>query len=91
MAIDGYHIVTFDCNVNDRVKIRLKPEGIKILQDIYRRIPTLQDWEPTIDAEGYYGMSIWDFMNTFGPYTRIGFPVPFETDIQIQKYEKDKA
>lgn len=75
-------------NVNDFVKVKLKPEGLQILRDHHERVfkHRLDKFPFTsrIDEDGYYKMQIWEFMQHFGSEISLGRPAPFETDVMIQ-------
>ncbi len=75
--------VTF--NVNDYAKVKLTPEGIKILKKQHEALRHLvgftREFDLKIDAQGYYKTQMWDLMQTFGPHISLGKKVPFETNI----------
>ena len=54
-------------NFNNHIKVKLKPEGIKIFLEYY-------DYRivPKIDDEGYTEMQIHEFMNIFGDTMQMG-------------------
>jgi hypothetical protein len=66
-------------NLNDRVKVKLSPKGIAILQQEY---PTMKV-PLKIDEEGYYSDQLWCLFSVFGPYINLGCVMPFETGIII--------
>ena len=70
-------------NVNKDVKVKLTPEGIKILIEKYNgEIP---EWfENYYEGNGYYRFQLHDLMKTFGEYCYIGnSKLPFEMNIFI--------
>ena len=54
-------------NFNNHIKVKLKPEGIKVFEEYY-------DYRivPKIDDEGYTEMQIHEFMNIFGDTMYVG-------------------
>ena len=79
-------------NLNDMVRVKLKPEGFSILQQAHDKLEKfvrqrggeLGDWSgPKIDAEGYYRTQLWCLMQDFGPHIRLGAEAPFETEILL--------
>jgi hypothetical protein len=78
-------------NMNDMVRIKLKPAGEKILRDkhdklnrwIKKRNGSLHDFDLRLDAEGYYRTQLWCVMQDFGPHIRLGAEAPFETEILL--------
>ena len=54
-------------NFNDHIKVKLKPEGIKVFEEYY-------DYRivPKIDDEGYTEMHIHEFVNIFGDTMQMG-------------------
>lgn len=80
--------ITF--NVNKNIKVKLKEAGIKILvnefvsQELpeYLR-PTEEAIRARVDKDGWFTLSLWQFMMIFGPSTNLGLDLPYETDIQF--------
>lgn len=74
-------------NMNARVKVKLTTQGFEILQNEYRKLgdilPCYKDWVPKLDEGGYYHCQLWNLFEYFGPHIRIGFCVPFDTEIII--------
>lgn len=75
-------------NLNETVRVKLKPEGIEILRkrhEEYRsKIPSFGEFKPPVtDEEGWSKWQLWDFMRTFGPHISMGRIPSFETTIDI--------
>lgn len=69
-------------NINDSIKVKLKPEGVKIWKEIYTFNGKTPDG-PRCDEDGYVRFQLWDFMQMYGPHTCIGAIPPYETEILI--------
>lgn len=73
-------------NVNDIVRVKLKPKGQAILM---RNCLKLYDetgsflQPPAADDEGYTAFQLWQLMETFGPHTSMGEEPCFETTILL--------
>lgn len=79
-------------NLNNYVRIKLKPEGLRILKEQHDELYSVitarggkrREFEPpTADADGWVKMQLWCLMQDFGPYIRLGAEAPFETEIQF--------
>ena len=71
----------FNCNVNDRIKVKLTEYGNFILEkDITDTLGMLKNFicqeYPSyhIDENGYMEFTLWDFMRIFGAYFYNGCP-----------------
>lgn len=75
-------------NVNHYVRVKLTERGRAILRRQHEAIfaGLARDYpytEPEADAEGWTEFQLWDLMSRLGPDCRMGFGVPFETEILI--------
>ena len=75
-------------HLNDAVRVRLTPYGEAVLADYHaQRRQRMGDrayiYRP--DAEGLYGMPLWDLMRIFGASIGMTRPPPFEGEIQIRR------
>ena len=83
-------------NVNHYVKVKLNDVGIKELERQHKELagqfPKLGDFiSPAVDDKGYSKFQLHDLMRTFGHMMRLGFDVPFDTDVIFEEYtELDK-
>ncbi len=84
-------------NINDYIKIKLKPKGIEILKQRHEELkkfwPGIHGFElPKIDKDGFTEMQAWEIMQNFGSNIGMGFDPPFETTVIIEdKYLKEKV
>jgi hypothetical protein len=68
----------FTLDVNDTVKVKLKPNGMRIYLDHYdNRLM------PKVDADGYTKFQLWQLMAIFGPHIHLACDPPFETTIVV--------
>lgn len=83
-------------NINEHVKVKLNPKGIKILEDRRNKLNERLEarggkgfgpYVPQVDEEGYTTFQLWDLMHTFGPHLNLGFEPEFETEILLLKAE----
>jgi hypothetical protein len=81
-------------NVNDTVLVKLKEKGYQMLADRHNKyLGVLPNWDfrnadyykSKADKDGYTAFQLWSFMQDFGPYIRLGYDLPFETDIKINE------
>lgn len=84
-------------NLNERVKVRLTPEGMEKKRRCRREInllilanggTVLLDVEPKLDDEGYFHTQLWALMRDFGDLMDPGEATPFEEGrilIEIQR------
>ena len=78
-------------NINDYVKIKLNPSGVKVLRQNHERIfgsELLKKYpfkEPQKDKHGYSEFQMWHFMDEFGNMSMGSFNQlqPYETNIII--------
>jgi hypothetical protein len=68
-------------NINNYVRIRLTAHG--------RNVLAAQPYAPNFpaNADGWSREQLWQVMATFGASMGAGFPIPFETDIDIVAQE----
>lgn len=83
----------FDFNTDKCVKVKLTDEGLRILEarhnknlemhpELVKVIGTFK--APEVDEEGYSRFQLFELMNIFGDYMRLGNDnFPFEKDIKI--------
>jgi hypothetical protein len=83
-------------NINEYVKVKLNPNGIKVLEDerneLNRRIEArggkgFGPYVPQVDEEGYTKFQLWHLMRIFGSHVDMGFEPVFETEILLLKAE----
>ena len=75
-------------NANDYVRVKLTPEGRRILEERFlamsARVPGIGAFKlPKEDADGWSRWQLWDLMSTYGEHVYNGCKVPFETTIDI--------
>lgn len=75
-------------NLNDIVKVKIRPLGHEILESNYRYfIGCLIDkypyTQPRVDENGYSEMQLWEVARQFGTYMLNGAELPIETEIII--------
>lgn len=73
-------------HLNDWVRVRLTPYGEKVLAGYHdqrrQRVGAMAHiYRP--DAEGLYGMPLWDLMRIFGQALGLTTPPPFQGNILI--------
>ena len=69
-------------NINDKVWVKMKPLGEKIIC-VYYRMDEYPEWlKPNKD--GYVKFQLHSLMNIFGEHIRLGSDPPFETDILLE-------
>lgn len=67
-------------NLNDGIKVRLTPEGVRIHYEYYNKVNVgcgrqiIKDCFPKSDPDGYTHYQLWDFMNIFGEHITMGAP-----------------
>ncbi len=67
-------------NINDTVRVKLTPEGVKIYENHYA---PYGGNSPKIEFDGYTSIQLWVLMSIFGPHIGMGFYPPFDTTIEI--------
>lgn len=81
-------------NMNDTVRVKLNQRGLDIMKanhdnlyDVVRKNGGAgREWSPPkLDSEGFYSTQLWCLMQEFGAHIRLGFDVPFETEIRLDK------
>ena len=83
-------------SINDYVKVKLTAHGINILHDYYNELfrgnekllATIPPQDKQ-DENGYTTFLLWDLMCIFGPGLSPGAPIPFDTEIEIQRKTED--
>ena len=92
-------------SLNDRIRVRLTSAGLlvyrKRLSDVNRlagrEVFSEKAMSPDVDEDGCSEFSLWDFMNTFGPYIGPGMEnviEPIELEVvpkRPQKTPEDKS
>lgn len=75
-------------NLNDLIKVQLKEEGKHIYIHQYDHLPGMENYYLTmknnLDENGFVEMQLWHFIQVFGPYMRMGFELPFSTNIYLR-------
>lgn len=65
-------------NLNDRIRVRLTPLGIKIFYSQFDELnlslgkEVLKPHMPAINKDGYTEMQLWHFIQLYGPYIGVG-------------------
>ena len=80
-------------NVNGTVRVRLTDVGKRRLierrQELSKSFPGLKlndvPAAVRLDSEGFMEFQMWELMQQMGDLCGNGFPVPFETDIQLRQ------
>lgn len=76
-------------NINNYVLVKLTSYGLDIMrrarESFVSRYPSVQWTEPAPDAEGYVRFQMWELMQLFGEHIRMGGPVPFETEVRLER------
>lgn len=81
-----------EINLNDQILVRLKPKGLKVLDDYYKNLfgkdyPRLKSLgycdPPKADEEGWTKWQLWQFAQVFGASLGLGFDPPCETGIKV--------
>ena len=86
-------------SLNDRIKVRLTSAGLMVyrkrLSDVNklvgREIFSEKAMNPNVDKDGCSEFSLWDFMNTFGPYIGPGMEnviEPIELEVVSKRPQK---
>jgi hypothetical protein len=82
-------------NINDTVRVRLTDYGRAALRedwesttDIYYASPASRAFRgeyqpPKEDEQGWSEWQLWRLMQVFGDHVNLGFPLCFETEIEI--------
>lgn len=77
-------------NVNSVVRVKLADLGLDLLRKEHEELraaaPSLGEWSPPVDADGYSRFQLWDLMARFGEHMGNGSPLMFETDIMIPSH-----
>lgn len=78
-------------NLNDTVRVKIKPEGVELLRREYEArfadYPKVGPYTPPkVDNDGYSRWQLWSFMQDFGPHIHLGMLPPFETEILLDAY-----
>lgn len=81
-----------EININNTVWVRLTDKGYQHRADYHNRwlgaIPNLvrrtaDDFKAEADSEGWTEFQLWCFMEEFGEVTKIGFDLPYHTNIRF--------
>jgi hypothetical protein len=72
-------------NINDDVKVRLTPYGLKVHAAHWApyHSESAPYCPPKIDSEGYSKFQLWDLMAIFGPSMYMGNHNSFDTNILL--------
>jgi hypothetical protein len=82
-------------NINHIIKVKLTDHGKDIFYHqhdefnkkfVFSKIPPRY---PNVDEDGFSTFQLWDFMNVYGPYCRIGSIDPFIENNNIYICEED--
>lgn len=85
-------------NINNNFRVKLTPVGLEqhrgahdaLRAQATRMGANVGAWDytpPRVDADGWTRMQAWDVMRTWGERMGNGFPVPFETTIEVEIYD----
>ena len=85
--------IEFD--INKYVRVKLTTFGIRILKHQHDELNKhvegkLGMFELKLDKDGWYRDQMWSLMQTFGKYTGLAMPQPFETQIQFLTSEQNE-
>lgn len=69
-------------NINQYVRVKLTPFGRRIHLFTYTQLPDKYT-PPKEDEAGYSEWQLWNLMQIFGPYIKLGGEQPFDADILI--------
>lgn len=76
-------------NVNEYVSVRLNELGHAVIvrnrKDFMARHPNVRLSMPVPDADGYVRFPLWELMQLFGEHMGLGKPVPFETEMRLER------
>jgi hypothetical protein len=79
-------------NLNCWIRVKLNDAGYKHQAESYNNLmarfgetKTAEDFKAKADAEGYSKFQAWCFIQEFGPLTRLGAILPYETTIRFQE------
>jgi hypothetical protein len=87
-------------NLNNWIKVKIYDEGYQLLADEHNKycgkIPnwdthTADYYKRMSDENGYSKFQAWDFIQTFGPYTRLGSMPPYCNQILIDTKDLEDA
>ena len=84
-------------NINEWVRFKVRGEGERIMQRWWHRNDDILDRsklplsELKPDAEGYYSMQAWEFMQVWGPHVYMGPIPPIETTILLEVVETQRG
>lgn len=73
-------------NINDKVRVKLKPSGIEALEKNYHALglDRYEPFEPPVeDEDGWSEWQLWRLVEEIGPHLCIGAECPIETEIDI--------
>lgn len=76
-------------NINDNVKVKLTDFGRQMLEidhdSFWKAVGYMPYQYKAIeeDSEGWSTWQLYDLMQRLGKHIRLGFEIPFETEIQI--------
>lgn len=71
-------------NINDKVRVQLTPFGADIWKKRYDGLNIPVEYIPAaVEPFSFIETQLWDAMNVFGPYMRMGSDVPF-VDCQME-------
>lgn len=82
-------MISVNINVNDTVKVRLKPTGFKMHaarhQEIFKDYPQKPAYHPPrVDPGGWSEFQLHELMQLFGSAMSVANPeLPFETELRI--------
>lgn len=68
-------------NINDTVRVRLTDYGRAALRGEFK--------PPKQDEDGWSDWQLWALMQAFGDRVNVGFPLCFETEIEIVNAPKE--
>lgn len=74
-------------NINQTVRVKLTDFGREILTQRAENLEKLYGFKvrskpyPEEDAEGYSTWQLWHLMEDLGQYVKLGYNLPFETEI----------
>ena len=85
----GYIECYVECNVNNRVKVKLTEDGQAIVREHYAKILGYAAGVMA-DEEGYTSFQVYEFMKIFGNHMSLGRKLPFDACILIETARSER-
>lgn len=79
-------------NINEHVRVKLTPAGLKVLNDHWAEFGVLDKLDRLeVDDQGFTEFQLWDLMSIFGSSICIGSKTMFETDIYFDSKDLEEV